>query len=374
MIVLACIEPFWHIRFCRIRNTRLGHLAMNTDALLRRWKIDGKPSRTTFLFITSGGVSANLHLLKKWQELIPVLPEGMLAILIRKFLHLHPKSRFHHDLIITSTEYREFSLGQPSITLTSAERKYGADQLSHSGVPKNRWFVCFANRDPAYLQTQAPQHDWSYHSFRDTSITNCILGMQDVVQRGGIAVRMGAKVAVPLPTLGPDIVDYASCGRTDFLDVYLAENCKFFVGAANGLSQLPLIFDTPYVATNVIPIFQMYFGKRVLFMPKLFKKNGENDFLPFWVLQDLGLFDDKKQVGLDTEWYENHDLMPIENDEIDIRDACCDMFNLLNGMPIDSQDQELQRRYKERYFSKNQDRCYAPDLAPSFARRWLTLI
>jgi hypothetical protein len=192
LLSLYCIEPFWRIRIARIREGRIGHLAMNTDALLRRWQIDGRAPRTAYLFITSGGRAANDYLLGMWKATLPVVPESFLAITLRKFIQIYPNSRFHYDMVITSTEYREFALANRSLFLPKSEQNRGAAELERLGIGKDRWLVGFGNRDPAYLVKHFPNIDWAYHSCRDSSTQSYLKAMQEVRRRGGVAVRMGA--------------------------------------------------------------------------------------------------------------------------------------------------------------------------------------
>jgi putative glycosyltransferase (TIGR04372 family) len=367
---LYCIEPFLKIRFGRLRSARLGHLAMNTDVVLRRWQIYGKPQRTTFLFVTSGGAAANSFLVEMFRRILPVLPENKISVAIRRMLQLFKNSRFELDMAITSTEYREYALGVATLRMTDAEKSRGEQELNALGIPPGKPIVCFANRDEAYLKHIAPNENRSYHDFRNSSIANYIPAMRVAIDRGYVAVRMGSIVEQPLQDVGPGIIDYATTGRSEFLDVYLAQRCKFLVGTGNGTAQLPLIFDTPYIATNLIPLFLMYFGKQTLFMPKLIKSASDGSFLPFSALQAMGAFDDINQVGLDGDWYKKRGLVPIENDAGDIAAACSDMFNILDGKPTPQDTVLLQRSYKDRYFFANSDRHYAATIAPSFIKRW----
>ena len=48
--LLYLSEPFYRIRLGLLRYQRIGHLALNTDAFLRRQQLNGVPKRTFFLF------------------------------------------------------------------------------------------------------------------------------------------------------------------------------------------------------------------------------------------------------------------------------------------------------------------------------------
>ena len=50
------------------------------------------------------------------------------------------------------------------------------------------------------------------------------------------------------------MIDYAYYDRTDFLDIYLPANCKFFLGTPGGGGEYLSIFDKPRAVVNSIPI------------------------------------------------------------------------------------------------------------------------
>ena len=96
--------------------------------------------------------------------------------------------------------------------------------------------------------------DFSYHDFRDHEVEEMLPAMRYLVDSGYTALRMGSVVNNKLEAAEPQIIDYASYLRTDFLDIFLSAKCEFFVGDPGGLSTLPLIFRRPIVYINSIPV------------------------------------------------------------------------------------------------------------------------
>ena len=53
-------------------------------------------------------------------------------------------------------------------------------------------------------------------------------------------LRMGSAVGKKIDTTHPGIIDYAISGkRTDFLDIYLSANCRFFISSGSGIDSVP---------------------------------------------------------------------------------------------------------------------------------------
>ena len=118
-------------------------------------------------------------------------------------------------------------------------------------VPEGQPFICFHVRDSAYLNQSLPNQDWNYHAHRDASIHNYLLSVEKLVERGYYAVRMGSVVKEKLSYSNPAIINYAENGkRSDFMDIYLSANCRFFLGSDTGLLIVPQLFKCPMIYTN----------------------------------------------------------------------------------------------------------------------------
>ena len=68
---------------------------------------------------------------------------------------------------------------------------------------------------------------------------------------------MGAFVNKPFLSENKMIIDYASHHRKDYLDIYLASNCLFYLGDSCGFDAAITIFRRPKAITNYIP-FEYY--------------------------------------------------------------------------------------------------------------------
>jgi len=64
--LLWLVKPFWRIRVRELQESRIGHLAANTDLFLRRIQLDGAPKRTTqFVLAWKSATPTLLRLIKR---------------------------------------------------------------------------------------------------------------------------------------------------------------------------------------------------------------------------------------------------------------------------------------------------------------------
>jgi putative glycosyltransferase (TIGR04372 family) len=166
--------------------------------------------------------------------------------------------------------------------------------------------------------------------------------MEELANRGYIAIRMGAAVREALTTSNPKIFDYATRGRTDFLDVYLSAKCAFFVSSGTGLDELTRVFRRPLLFVNFVPLeYAHTWFPDGLFIPKKLWLTDERRFLRFREIIESG-------VGrvLKGEEYESHGIEVIENTPAEILAAVVEMDERLKGTwETTVEDEELQRRF-----------------------------
>lgn len=135
----------------------------------------------------------------------------------------------------------ESSGRMPLLQLPSEIRERGANLLRKMGLDDDQWFVCFHVREG--------DHRPSYRG-PNADVATYVPAMQEVVRRGGVAIRMGNPDMQPIEER-PGIIDYAhSVRRADWLDVYLWASCRFFVGTGSGPIHVPGTFGVPVLMTN----------------------------------------------------------------------------------------------------------------------------
>ena len=365
VLILRMLRPFLVIRLAMIDSGRIGHLQV-ADWYLCQSETNSNNNRhlDIFYFISSIGKHSNNQWLKMWKRVLLVFPWGRLAWAVEELNNRIPGGKPNSNPLqnnlfeipgrkpprnsIQSHVYdRHHTLKsileckQPNLTFTTEEEYFGENALQNLAIPPGKPFICFNTRDAAYLNTKMTGWDWSYHDYRNADIDNYIAAAEELVRRGYYAIRVGFVVEKKLTVSNPAIIDYATNGkRTEFLDIYLAAKCRFFICPEGGISVPPEIFRRPCVYVNWVPITRIspwvHCG---LFIPKKFFLRHENRFLTFdeIINSEIGNVSDGKiftEQGIEL----------IENTPEEIVSVVIEMDERLNGTwQVADEDEELQK-------------------------------
>ena len=140
-----------------------------------------------------------------------------------------------------SLAHRNWNDRPPLLSLSSDDLEWGASELARLNSSHSDWFVTFHVRDgDRRVGRSAP----------NAEVCSYLPAMREVVNRGGVAVRIGDRRMPKLPTV-KGIVDYAhATDPSPRLNTYLMAACRFFVGTASGPLTVPHSFGVPTLYTN----------------------------------------------------------------------------------------------------------------------------
>ena len=373
--ILYLVEPFLRVRIAGLKSDRIGHLASNVDLFMRRNQLHGRARRTSHVFIA--GNPANEQLLRMWRRKLTIVESKRLRFLWGRLEPIAARTPFLQPMPMDSNEHYEFAMGNVSLSFTDKEEAEGRQRLSDMGIGERDWFVCFHARDPAYMATRKGFGQAAYRpNYLDASIDNYLPAMQWVAAQGGFAIRVGAGVDRPLSDLGPRVIDYATRGRTDFMDIYLGAKCRFFVGSTSGLFSVPLMFNVPIAIANHCPYIFVAPGRGTLYMPKLLRRQSDKRFISFPESRAAGLFDEsmaRRRELFDGKTYESLGLEWVENEPQDVVGLCMDMVDQVEGKLAAPYADQLQKMYRALYVGPNAS-PYGGRLGPRFALRHAHLI
>ena len=341
VLVVRAVRPLVTIRFGPFPSALLGHFAPNTEVYLceRDAGIHGPRGIDVFYY---SGKACNVQLKKMWNRILHVsqlvsLPDKLNRWLPGGRSHVIPwrrgDPRDNHGLLRRT---------QPHLYFTEEEERLGAAYLQRLDIPDGGRFVCFHARDPAFRATVWPERDDGHHRYRNTSILNYLPAAEELARRGYFAFRMGAVVDQPLPATDSKVIDYASNGRSEFLDIYLAAKCRFFLGSASGIDQVSAIFRKPLIYANMVPL--KYFPSWIpedLLIPKKLWLHEEGRYLTFREIlnSEIGVF-------VKTEQYDRLGIQAIENTPEELTSVAIEMDERLNGTwETTEEDEDLQRRF-----------------------------
>ena len=344
LLAVSLLRPLLLVRFGVLNSVRIGHFVGNTDLYLCEREAGMHPRRVLDIFAHDAQV-CNRQLMKMWARKMHIWSYigrvHWLAVRLPWFkAHIvpMPSPRDVHGI-------RERT--GVNLRFTPEEERLGSDALRELGIPDKGSFVSFHNRDSAYLDAARPKDtkqasNWRYHDYRDSCIGNYVPAAEELTRRGLFAVRLGAIVKDPLNTANPMVIDYVTNGRTEFLDIYLAAKCHFYLGASDGFSSIPLAFRRPIAIVNSIPFEDMpSWGRNVLFIPKKLRLKSEGRFLSFREILNSGIgrFQYSGQ-------YEQRGIEAVENTAEEITALAIEMDERLKGTwETTPEDEELQSRF-----------------------------
>ena len=328
-------------KFFQFYTDRIGHLCSNTELFIR----EAYNPDHTYIGFTDDYI-CNRQLLDMFSRYMckKVIYNYHVRDITKKFFSTNYIWHYHFN----PTAYSSFK-GEPFLSFNLDECRKGTDELAKMGV--DSWFVCFHNRDSAYLNKRKKRHkDFGYHDYRDSDVKNQLKAMEYITKQGGYAIRMGYLVDEPLETDNPMIIDYASNHRSEFMDIFLSANCKFFVGNSAGLICVAFLFNTPSVMLNSCPLEYVDMPKGGLFIPKLVFDMNNKKTLSFKEIFDKGIssFTHKEQ-------FDRYNFVNVENTSDDILDVVKEM-NMRIDMNWKHKYEDLQKKFWS--LVKPHHRCY----------------
>lgn len=342
VLVARSLRPLVHIRFGKLRSSRIGHFAGNTELYLCR-RDAGMYKGTFDLFFCDRPV-ANQQLKKMFGRILPVFEFFSILYRVNRLL---PGYKNHEVPLNQAKDLDDLLINtNPHVSFTAEEKNLGVKALKDMGMPEGAPFICFHSRDPAYLNKMLPGTDWSYWNFRDSSIYSYIPAAELLVSRGYFAIRIGAVVKEKLNNNNQKIIDYAVKYRSDFLDIYLLANCKFLIGSMSGLTNVSYeLFRKPIVWVNVTPFIIMHFWcASSLFIPKKLWCKKRHRFLKFSEMVADSFPPKLKR----TELFEKNSLEVIDNSSEEITALTIEMDNRLQGTwEATEEDEELQKKFRD---------------------------
>ena len=218
-------------------------------------------------------------------------------------------------------------------TVRDEHRSAGWEQLKKAGIPDASWFVGFHVREPGFAGDPFP-------SPRNASLENFLPAMQEVVSRGGWVIRIGDKGMKPLPAM-PGVIDYAhSDFKSDWMDIFLLAQCRFFVGTPSGPAQVPHLFGVPTVYTNWIPMADYPYHANALLIHKTHRDSNTGSKIPYSGF--ISLRTDYNNINA------RNNIAVEENTAEEIREVVVEMLDRLDGKqpPPSPEDERRQARFR----------------------------
>ena len=288
LLVVRLIKPVVTIRFAALDSHRIGAYITAPEIYLCELDAGIHGPRRVDIFYNRRYV-CNQQVNRMWKRVVHVSP---LAEPLDRLNRLLPGGKAHqvpwHPARKARDAYGLIAESQPHVSFTADEISRGQFALQKLGIPADTPYICFHARDSAYMATTFATGKADESSYRNSNIQDYLPAIDALTNLGYYAVRMGAVVERPLETDNPRIIDYASIGRTEFLDIYLLAHCRFFLGGNAGIYGVAEWFRRPVIHANFVPI-QLIFAANPydLTILKRLRLRSQNRYLTFHEILDL---------------------------------------------------------------------------------------
>jgi putative glycosyltransferase (TIGR04372 family) len=337
----------------------LGHAGVNTDYLVKKAKIDGDNTRIILHVYPSTRNKdkfkwfrhPNAYLRKIWRT-----HTGMISGPISHHI-LHPimttgkgeaRGRGHRmgeDYAIISRK-----VGR-QLQLPSEDVEKGTKILSESGVDPDAWFFCIYARDSHYKN--APSHN-----YRNCEIQTLVPAIEYLTNAGGYGIRMGVSKSERLPIMN-HIFEYShSTHRSDFMDIFLAGRCRFFLGNTGGICDLArCVFHKTTALHNFAPLSpRLWKGltDNTVFIPKLLWSDDPGRYMSLAEIYESGASE-----YFSTDQYARSGISIHDNTADDVLALTEEVFQRDAGSWSQSSDGEI----RQTEFKKLIARYYPHELA-----------
>ena len=258
-ILIKITSIFFLIRIDRIDTSRIGHFSSYLEIYLCEKKFKKNMPKVPYIdFFYSSRIICNKYLLNLSKEKINIIP-AILGELINESLRLstyyiggYKKNIIHSSINRDRDINNLLEKYPPFLKFKNSDQIKGIEILQKLGVKKNKEFVILAIRDSSYLETKFPDKNWSYHDFRNAKIETYRKAIMYIIEKGYYVIRIGSIVNQKINILSDKFIDYANSDfQSDFMDIFLAKNCKFCLGTDSGGTLFPLyLFRKPTIITN----------------------------------------------------------------------------------------------------------------------------
>lgn len=285
---------------------------------------------------------ANSCMVNYWNSYFPVVSDPSLASSVKYAEErnatinlVNGKTIFYAPAAAAVQKQWESENRPPLLILSASDRERGTRVLRKLGVPTDAWFVCLHVREAGIYERDNP-----IKSIRNADITTYLPAMRSIASQGGWVIRMGDSTMKPLPGIDR-VIDYAHSDRkSDWMDVFLWSQCRFFLGTTSGPYLVPPTFGVPCVLTNWAPLSTPpYFGQDI-FIPKLYWLESERRYLTF--AEQMS-----PPIGHHLEYIKpSMGLTVMDNTAQEINDLVLEMLERLDStVKYEAADDRLQEQF-----------------------------
>ena len=325
--VSACehllFDPFWQ--------NGIGHLA-TIDYAIKLSILDGRRREHTIIYVPPHVQIPNRFLLEQWRPYARIidypndLPFSEAAVDPLHFDYLAPTRRdgttgYFWTLAAETYQRWQAEGRKPLLQLPEEEKARGWTELRRHGIPNRAWFVALHVREANSKPSQR-----SLMAALNANALAFLPAINEITRRGGWVIRMGDPNMAPLPPV-PNVFDYChSDARSDWMDIFIASQCRFFLGTSSGPAYVPSAYGVSCVLTNWWPPVHRPWHAGDIFIPKLCRHTGGRRLTLDEMLQEpVGWSFSSGYLAT------KHQVVVEDSTPDDIRTAAIEMLDRLDG-------------------------------------------
>ena len=349
IIFIRILSPIYRINIGLILSERMGHLAGNTYIYAIN-KIHGIHNPASLDLFAYNYPVANKSLLRVIGRSLNLLPPiiGYSLYNANKLLPFSSLNSLFSNPYSDRDLYNLLDITPPQFPLTTIENLNGQSFLASHGIKPNDRIVCLNVRDDGFLKRFLPWWDWSYHDYRNCSISNYKEAAITLANLGYFVFRMGASVNEKFDVNHPRIFDYATNGmRTDFLDVFLGSTCTFAISNGTGFDALPYIYKRPILYVDHVPLSILNtFSSNFLLTTKRVWSQNLNRYLTFYEIFKIGIANEFRGGPA----LHDANLSYVESSQEEINEYVIEMHERINNLTTETKDDiDLQKKFWSLY-------------------------
>ncbi len=384
IFIVEKINKYFSIKFTEIDATRIGHFITITEGYFIAKKNFNELKNNKLIFYFRYPIS-NHQIEKMVRRLIPI---NIFSPFISFYEKLSTISKNNSSILYLANystmrlcynnKYPALLPLKPSIYFTKDEIDKGSKLIEQFGLTNQDKWICIHNRDSSYLKNTIPSGDWSTHHHRNFSVQSLSSAANFFVSKGYHVLRMGSVVDEKFITNNDKIIDYANSKfRSDFLDVYLLANCKFFFGSDSGVGIIPLTFQKPCYGIN--HFYKLSHRSRWLHPWSFtFKRVKSLDTGKLLSLKETMNITSNFSTIFSMNFFIKNKLELLDNSEEEIKSFAIEIDKEMSRNYLENkEDTKIQEEFWKIYFqyiNKNEISKTLPRISPSFLRSNLDLL